>query len=534
MPDVPKPSTDGVAHAVRRFASTELIVVLLVLLVSGAVNFVLLKCLYSAYGEAQAFFVSQGINVVYCVYGGLCVYPRMLPCGVGDGVSAAVGLEPITPAMRKPAHQRRFLAMGALDCLGTFLTAMGAVFTPGQFQPLLNQSLIPATMLASFFFLGTRYSRGQLFAALLLVGGAALSVLPKLLPGTDRGAQTNDETRLYAVALYWLSNVPMACSAVYKEARFSREPMEVTYLTQSVSIYQMLLGFALAPLQVLPGIGSANGQSWSAILSSFRDGLDCFLGAEPSSLSNDREGCAWDARHSASPAVLLLAYVLVNFVFNTMGLYLTKHGGAVLNSISYSLLLPLTTILFSLPILGPYRETAMPSTFAGLVVVMAGFALWRYCQLHHESQITAAVSDVVDGVVAEPEPPATRPLPPLEVPLLSAPRPTPLSIPPELLDPVPVAASPPMSFQERLVGVGRITTAGSPSRASSTELRAARESYVWGQRRRADSPILGVFGFNENDSPGALLMRNVRRSLGQVRSGLTSRARAFSGSGRGQ
>ena len=94
MPDVPKPSTDGVAHAVRRFASTELIVVLLVLLVSGAVNFVLLKCLYSAYGEAQAFFVSQGINVVYCVYGGLCVYPRMLYgsccCLYGSCVVAAV------------------------------------------------------------------------------------------------------------------------------------------------------------------------------------------------------------------------------------------------------------------------------------------------------------------------------------------------------------------------------------------------------------------------------------------------------------
>ena len=39
-------------------------------------------------------------------------------------------------------------------------------------------------------------------------------------------------------------------------------------------------------------------------------------------------------------------------MINTTGLYLTKHGGAVLNSISFSLLLPITTILFSVPLLG--------------------------------------------------------------------------------------------------------------------------------------------------------------------------------------
>lgn len=181
---------------------------------------------------------------------------RLLPCGVGDRFSAACGLTTITPQMRSPAHQPRFFTMGLFDTLGTFLTAMGAVFTPGQVQPLLNQSLIPATMICSCAFLGTRYSRGQLVAASLLVLGAALSVLPKVLlpPGktlssgdgddaadatgggdaappadgsTAAIAHPDDEARGYAVLLYWLSNLPMACSAVYKEARFSREPMDV-------------------------------------------------------------------------------------------------------------------------------------------------------------------------------------------------------------------------------------------------------------------------------------------------------------------
>ena len=204
---------DKSGHMVRPLGTIELIVVLILLLLSGSVNFVLIKCLYSEYGEAQAFFVSQGINVIYCVYGGLIVYPRLLPFGIGARISTTLGLEPIPYSMRRPAHQQRFLAMGALDTLGTFLTAMGAVFTPGQLQPLLNQSLIPATMLTSFVFLGTRYSRGQLLAAALLVGGAGLSVLPKLgllSSNPEPPSRPNDETRVYAVALYWLSNLPMA------------------------------------------------------------------------------------------------------------------------------------------------------------------------------------------------------------------------------------------------------------------------------------------------------------------------------------
>lgn len=123
----------------RRLRNVELIAGLLLLMLSGCANFILLKVLFAAYGESAAFFVSQGINVIYCVYGGLIVYPRLLPSGVGDALSRGFGLEPITPRMRTWPHLRAFVVMGVLDCFGTFLTAMGAVYTPGQFQTLLIQ-----------------------------------------------------------------------------------------------------------------------------------------------------------------------------------------------------------------------------------------------------------------------------------------------------------------------------------------------------------------------------------------------------------
>ena len=47
------------------------------LIVLGCANFLLFKINYAAFGEKQAFFVSQGINALYLFYGGAVLYPRM-------------------------------------------------------------------------------------------------------------------------------------------------------------------------------------------------------------------------------------------------------------------------------------------------------------------------------------------------------------------------------------------------------------------------------------------------------------------------
>ena len=50
----------------------------------------------------------------------------------------------------------------------------------------------------------------------------------------------------------------------------------------------------------------------------------------------------------------MAGYCALNIVYNTAGLYVAKHGSAALNVLTYALLLPLTTLLFSVrPLLGP-------------------------------------------------------------------------------------------------------------------------------------------------------------------------------------
>ncbi len=73
----------------------------------------------------------------------------------------------------------------------------------------------------------------------------------------------------------------------------------------------------------------------------------------------------------------MTGYCVINFVFNILGLYLVKHDGAVLSTLTNALLLPLTMLSFNLSFLGPYQETFNPMTLVGLGAVMLGFTLWR-------------------------------------------------------------------------------------------------------------------------------------------------------------
>lgn len=321
-------------------SATKFAAVFLATLLIGPLNFVIYKIMFTAYGEANAFFVSQGINALYVIYGGVALY-------------WVERQGKITHEMTQ-IPKYKFAVMGLLDCCGGFLAAMGATNTSGSLQQLLNQSLIPCTMLASWLFLNKHSTvRQQLGAFVIFLG-----VLVVLLPSFATPANSS----LISNVVYFTSNIPLACSFVYKEIGFKNLKVHVIYLTQMVSIYQLLWGFLFAPLQLIPGIGVM--ESWEDIFTNFYSGFLCFI--------------QWDSECASHGAFLLLTgYCVVNFVFNTSGLYLVKKGSAVWNSITYALILPLTVLAFNLPILGIYTETFSYYTFAGLLVVLCGFLTWR-------------------------------------------------------------------------------------------------------------------------------------------------------------
>lgn len=321
----------------------RLLPALLTMLVIGPLNFVLYKVLFSLYGGSRFFFVMQGVNFLYVVYGGVVLawlrHTREIP-----------------PDMDS-LPRRPFAVMAGLDCLGGLCAAMGAAAVAGQLQMLLNQSLVPCTMVASTVFLGTRYPWHKCVGAAIILLGALVVVA---------GLPSEGHSTLASTLVYWGSNVPMALSAVYKEHRFDK--VHVMYLTQQVSIYQFFFGFLFAPAQAVPGVATPDGVPLADVAR--------IVAVETRNLARRQ-----------TKTLLLLGYVLANFVLNSTGLYVTKHGSAALTAIAYSILLPCTTLAFALPCLGPFQEPLRLTTLAGLVIVMAGFALYEFFGVYTKRRV---------------------------------------------------------------------------------------------------------------------------------------------------
>mmetsp|Transcript_96406 Transcript_96406/g.274808 ORF Transcript_96406/g.274808 Transcript_96406/m.274808 type:complete len:103 (-) Transcript_96406:1562-1870(-) len=70
---------------------------MLMLMLSGPANFVLYRLLFAEYGEKDAFFVSQGVNFLYCVYGGILLYPKV---ATTDGIATTLHQPPPTTRTR--------------------------------------------------------------------------------------------------------------------------------------------------------------------------------------------------------------------------------------------------------------------------------------------------------------------------------------------------------------------------------------------------------------------------------------------------
>lgn len=361
-----------VAKCMDPLPAARLLTIMVVLISLGCVNFVLLKEMYTAYGDKYAFFVNQGVNFLYIAYGGAILYPRM--CFT----------DAVTPHM-KALSKKRFVVMGFLDALGTFFTAMGAAFTPGSMQPLLNQTLIFWIILFSRMYLSKLYRAGELCGAALIMVGACLSALPPLLlPHPDEGL------RWYAVAFYAISNLPMAMSAVYKEKNFQERELDVWYLTQWVSIFQFLISFLFVPLLCLPGFGTQDGTPMAELPGQFWGGFLCFMQVIPE--------CA-----DKPTFWLLIGYCGINVLYNTLGLYLVKVASALTNALSYAILLPCTTLLFFTPLAGVAQEhftVYSYFTLLGLIVVLAGFVTYqRHSRMVEisEHDVSALLRQVSDG-----------------------------------------------------------------------------------------------------------------------------------------
>ena len=357
--DVDEAQWHGIsAETVEKY---KLAFIMLLVIVLGPINFVLYKIMFESYGEGGSFFVSNAVNVIYVIIGGVALAYADFKGEISDEV--------------KQTSHVKFIVMASCDGVAGFLAAMGAVYTSGAAQQLLNQTLIPWTMLTSFFMLGKGSTMQQMVGAGIILGGVGVVLTPHILASAGVKAATAETAAyhthsivLVASIVYGMANLPFAISFAYKEFGFKDLNIHPVHLTQWVSVYQCIIGIIIMPLQMIPGLGSEDGMTIAESVEGIKYGWRCFL--------QEEEECA--QKHSFA---LLVSYCAVNFLYNLAGLYLVKHGSSILNAISGAIILPLTVLSFTSPLLGQFKEKFDIMTLVGLIVVLTGFGVWKHADL---------------------------------------------------------------------------------------------------------------------------------------------------------
>ncbi len=257
----------------------------------------------------------------------------------------------------------QFVNMGFLDSFAGFLSCVGGAFVGGAIQSLINQCIIPLTLILSKVFLQARYTMRQNIGALIIVAGAVISVMPSIL--NSGGASSRTATTVSGVVVFLLSIVPGGFSNVYKEYAFktSEHSVDIYYMTTWVTLFQVLTGLLFMPAQAIPALG---GIPLNEMGENLVDGNKCMWGENPKK-GDDCQGAG----------MILLVYVAINFLYNIFSLLVVKHGSASLSVIAAAVALPLTNMSFSWKeLMGRDYE---PFDYLNLVstgVVLIGFLIY--------------------------------------------------------------------------------------------------------------------------------------------------------------
>lgn len=130
---------------------------------------------------------------------------------------------------------------------------------PGELQTVLNQMVIPITMIGAAWFLKARFESFQIWGSCFILLGAIVASSDYLLSGngTEESETGSSTTAVVSVAvvLYTLSVVPSAVSNIYKESKMKEQDMNEVHTTTLVSFWQLWFGFIYLPLLALPQLG---------------------------------------------------------------------------------------------------------------------------------------------------------------------------------------------------------------------------------------------------------------------------------------
>lgn len=307
--------------------------------------------------RGYTFFVAQSCAAAYVV-----VYFSVLALRRRRGLVAAGA-----PAAARRDHGRTFAVIGALEATAFAVQLYAAGRLPGALISVLNQAVLPFSMTASAVLLGRRYNATQVGGAATVIAGVLLCTAPSAVGLGGAGASSKAAAAVAAAtaagagaavaahaALFASTMALIGVVVVLKERLLKVGGLDVFIVNSYGSLAQCVATAALLPLSVRLAAGGAPVGAY------VREGVAALTGA-------------------TSPYMpwLTLAYIGANLSFNIAALNLVRCSSAVVALLASLFTVPLTSLVFCLPL--PLL-VATPFSWwfvGGLAVITAGVLLYN-------------------------------------------------------------------------------------------------------------------------------------------------------------
>ena len=244
---------DSGRHPSASHSSTAMITLLFASVLAASANTVLFKIALNAFSSKTTnygFFVSQFSTLLYTLQA-IIVSVILLWRSPRSKLDMSVSSQPT------------YMAMGFLDAASATLGAIAGVNCPGELQTILNQMVIPFTMLFSLFFLRSKFEQYQVWGSMLILVGTILASSDYIFAYTNSPlASASQMTKIVlvtSIGLYFFSVIPSGFSNVYKEWKMKELDMNEVHISTAVSFWQLWIGFIFLPLMAIPQLGKCFG-----------------------------------------------------------------------------------------------------------------------------------------------------------------------------------------------------------------------------------------------------------------------------------
>jgi drug/metabolite transporter (DMT)-like permease len=218
----------------------------------------------------------------------------------------------------------KFILIGVFDGLNGILIVFSSSLdrTPGSLAAVLGSSVIPFTMMFSYFMLKKKYSTPQLLGGFLTIMGMMISLIPQI----NSVGEGKEMSSIMWPLVFLIGNIPGVLMNIMEENVFEDfSDFDNIFLLSWESLYQVITVGLVFWADIIPGFGTS--KTFEDFMTRFSNGFTCFFMPGTTSV----EKCNF----SAFTGIIFTFAYCVSYIYGAALMkYSSANSTAIVSSVS--------------------------------------------------------------------------------------------------------------------------------------------------------------------------------------------------------